>query len=129
MWVMSVQPPEAPDLRRRALVADNDPGRRAYLVSALERRGFAVLATDQISEVLPMIRQHSPDVALIRHEEPDDEAERAAGLACMAHPMTRIILTADRGAMTGDMDDGAVPVLLAPIDPQALDRCLADLLI
>ncbi len=124
-----------PDGRcRQAVVADGDRGDRTELVDLLRRRGFDVIEVADGLEALDRIGNLAPQVALMRRDMPACDGERAALLARLLYPATRIILTTSRPpaytpAYTPDDDPGAgiFPVLRHPFDPDQLDHCLGDL--
>lgn len=111
---------------RRAVIADDDLDQRAALARHLAERGFTVSEAADGFEALSIIGAESPSVALLRRRLVEDDGgcdgDRAAALACMLYPRTRIILTAN--------DPGLVPenspftVLPRPVDLALLDRCL-----
>ena len=107
---------------RRAVVADDDPGQRDALAGHLAARGFTVSTVSSGFEALNAIGAEGPAVALLRRRLPEDEGDRAAALACMLYPHTRIILTASQP--DAQPDNSPVTVLAHPVDLTALDRCL-----
>lgn len=113
-----------------ALIADADGERRGHWAAEMRRRGFRVLEAGSGYQALDLIGRHAPAVALFRCSARDDENERVASVVGMAYPGTRVILTAGGAPVLGSavIDDGALPVLVDPIDAVLLDRCLADLL-
>ncbi|MDQ2105912.1 response regulator [Azospirillum isscasi] len=118
-----IRPPGQGD--RRAVVADDDPGQRDELARHLTARGFTVTKLSSGFEALTVIGAEGPAVALLRRHRPEDEADRAAALACMLYPRTRIILTA--AAPDAQPDNSPVTVLTRPVDLDLLDRCLEGL--
>ncbi len=114
---------------RRAVVADDDPDQRAALARHLEGRGYTVSEAADGFEALSLIGTESPCVALLRRppaeEDGDGNGDRAAALACLLYPRTRIILTAN--APDPAAEDSPFTVLPRPVDLDLLDRCLADM--
>lgn len=108
---------------RHALVMDGEDAHRASVVALLSQRGFAVTEAADAHTALTVIGEAAPALALLQSGEAGD---RAAALATMLYPHTRIILTvASTDAVTGAGDaDSPLPVLTRPVDPGALDRCL-----
>ncbi|PWC31024.1 response regulator [Azospirillum sp. TSO35-2] len=104
---------------RRAVIADTDPTRREALASHLAGRGFQVSQTADALDALTLIGNEAPVVALLPLEREGDAGDRAAALAAMLYPQTRILMT---GAAC--QDDGPFPVLPRPLDLAALDRWL-----
>lgn len=111
---------------RRAVVADDDPGRRAVLCDHLSRRGYAVFQALDGYEALSLIGAEAPALAVMQCHPVDGAADRAAALACLLYPRTRIILTAEEAVDCGSGPDGESPftVLARPLDLALLDRCL-----
>ncbi|KAA0683083.1 response regulator [Roseomonas genomospecies 6] len=122
---------------RRAVVADDDPGQRDALARHLTARGFTVSKVSSGFEALSVIGAEGPAVAMLRRRMPEDEGDRAAALACMLYPRTRIILTVGAPDAQPDNsqpdnsqpdnsqpDNSPVTVLTRPVDLNLLDRCL-----
>ncbi|KAA0686725.1 response regulator [Azospirillum brasilense] len=107
---------------RHAVVADDDHAQRNALARHLAERGFTVSTVSGGFEALSLIGAEGPAVALLRRRMPEDEGDRAAALACMLYPHTRIILTA--GAPDTQPGNSPVTVLTRPVDLALLDRCL-----
>ncbi|MCW2238305.1 response regulator [Azospirillum canadense] len=112
---------------RRAVVADDDPDQRAALARHLAGRGYTVSEAVDGFEALSLIGTESPCVALLRRlpAEDDSDGDRAAALACLLYPRTRIILTAN--APDPAAEDSPFTVLPRPVDLDQLDRCLAEM--
>ncbi|NYZ12937.1 response regulator [Azospirillum sp. RWY-5-1] len=110
---------------RRAVVADGDHGQRARIAGHLAACGFLVSEATDGYEALSMIGSEAPLVALIPRGDADDDGVRAAALANMLYPHTRIILTVS--APDGVDDDGPFLVLKRPVDLSMLDRCLSEI--
>lgn len=108
---------------RRAVVSDDDAGQREALTRHLVHRGFHVSQATGGLDALSIIGAEAPSVALLRSDHGDGDGERAAALAAMLYPQTRIIFTASVGLP----DDGSFPVLRRPVNMDQLDRCLDDL--
>lgn len=107
---------------RLAVVADDDPVQRAAVSRQLEAKGFTVAQADSSYAALTIIGEREPGIALLRRHADSDEGERAAALARMLYPRTRIIMTSSRAeALPGDE---AFEVLTLPADAGGLDRCL-----
>lgn len=106
----------------RAVVADDDPSQRAALIAHLSNRGFSVCTAADGYDAIALIGAESPSLVLLHTEGEDGTGDRAAALASMLYPHTRIILTAARAAAAAD--DGPFPVLPRPVDLSLLDRCL-----
>ncbi|SMH54918.1 response regulator [Azospirillum agricola] len=104
---------------RRAVVSDRDAGQREALSRHLAGRGFRVSQADNGLDALSIIGEEAPSVALL-HDDQGGDGERAAALAAMLYPQTRIIVTGG-AAPAGD---GPFPVLCRPVDLDQLDRCL-----
>ncbi|CAO3441822.1 hypothetical protein [Azospirillum argentinense] len=111
---------------RSAVVADDDPGQRDALARHLAERGFTVSTVSGGFEALSLIGAEGPAVALLRRHRLEDEGDRAAALACMLYPHTRIILTAGAPDAQLDAEPGNSPVtvLARPVDLALLDCCL-----
>lgn len=109
---------------RRAVVADDDPDQRAALARHLEGRGYTVSEAADGFAALSLIGAESPCLALLRRPPAEDDGDRAAALACLLYPRTRIILTAN--APDPAAGDSPFLVLPRPVDLELLDRCLAD---
>ena len=103
---------------RRAVVADADRIPRAALAGHLSGRGFQVSQTDDALEALTIIGAEAPVVALLPLEHEGDEGDRAAALAAMLYPQTRILMTGQR------LQNAPFPILPRPVDLRALDRWL-----
>jgi ActR/RegA family two-component response regulator len=103
---------------RRAVVADADRVQREALAGHLSGRGFQVSQTDDALEALTIIGAEAPVVALLPLEHEGDEGDRAAALAAMLYPQTRILMTGPR------MQNAPFPILPRPVDLTALDRWL-----
>lgn len=108
---------------RRAVVSEEDADLRAALTLHLAERGFHVSQAQGSLDALSIIGTEAPSVALLHSERNDRDGERAAALAAMLYPQTRIIFTAS----VGMPDDGPFPVLQRPVNMDQLDRCLDDL--
>lgn len=106
----------------RAVVADDDPGQRDELAGHLTARGFTVSKVCSGFEALNIIGAEDPAVALLRRHLPEDEGDRAAALACMLYPLTRIILIVSQP--DAQPDNSPVTLLTRPVDLALLDRCL-----
>lgn len=107
---------------RRAVIADDDLDQRAALARHLAERGFAVSEVLDGFEALSIIGEEAPSVALLRRRLVEDDSERAAALASMLYPRTRIILTANHVDLVPE--DSPFTVLPRPVDLALLDRCL-----
>ncbi|ANC92306.1 response regulator [Azospirillum humicireducens] len=103
---------------RRAVVADADRIQREALAGHLSGRGFQVSQTDDALEALTIIGAEAPVVALLPLHHEGDEGDRAAALAAMLYPQTRILMTGPR------LQNAAFPILSRPVDLTALDRWL-----
>ena len=103
---------------RRAVVADADRIQREALAGHLAGRGFQVSQTDDALEALTIIGAEAPVVALLPLEQEGDEGDRAAALAAMLYPQTRILMTGRR------LQNAPFPILPRPVDLTALDRWL-----
>lgn len=111
---------------RRAVIADDDLDHRTRLARHLAVRGFAVSEAKDGYEALSMIGSEAPQVALIPCGiAGDDGGGRAAALANMLYPHTRIILTV---ATPDGLDpDSPFLILRRPVDLALLDRCLTEI--
>lgn len=117
---------------RRAVIADDDPDQRAALARHLAERGFAVSEVLNGFEALSVIGAEAPCVALMRRRMAEDDGERAAALASMLYPRTRIILTTNDPALAQPglaqpgltAENSPFTVLARPVDLALLDRCL-----
>ena len=107
---------------RRAVVADDDREQRATLARHLEARGFTVAEADDGYEALTIIGAEAPSVALLRRRMASYDGDRAAALARLLYPQTRIILTTSHPDLIAG--DTPFPILLRPVDVTQLDRCL-----
>lgn len=107
---------------RRAVIADDDAGQRAALVRHLAGRGFSVSEVEDGFAALSIIGEEAPAVALLRRRMVADDGDRAAAMASMLYPRTRIILTANHPELVPE--DSPFTVLTRPVDLEALDRCL-----
>ncbi|MBP2294031.1 response regulator [Azospirillum rugosum] len=111
---------------RRAVVADDDPDQRAALARHLAGRGYTVSEAADGFAALSLIGAESPCLALLRRPAAEDDGDRggdrAAALACLLYPRTRIILTAN--APDPAVGDSPFLVLPRPVDLDLLDRCL-----
>jgi DNA-binding response OmpR family regulator len=116
----------APDTGgRRALVADDDPTQREALIHHLTQRGYRVSQARDGMDALAIIGAEAPRIALLQRGPNDDAGERAAALAAMLYPHTRIIVTTNADAPDdGALGDGPFPVLRRPVNLDQLDRCL-----
>lgn len=116
----------APDTGgRRALVADDDPAQRDALTRHLTQRGYRVSQARDGMDALSIIGAEAPQIALLQRAPNDDSGGRAAALATMLYPHTRIIVTANVDAPNDEaLEDGPFPVLRRPINLDQLDRCL-----
>lgn len=103
---------------RRAVVADADRIQREALAGHLSGRGFQVSQTADALEALTLIGAEAPVVALLPLDHEGDEGDRAAALAAMLYPQTRILMTGPR------MPNLPFPILPRPVDLTALDRWL-----
>ncbi|WP_042442358.1 hypothetical protein [Azospirillum sp. B510] len=103
---------------RRAVVADADRNQREALAGHLAGRGFQVSQTADPLEALTLIGAEAPVVALLPLDHEGDAGDRAAALAAMLYPQTRILMTGPR------MPHLPFPVLPRPVDLGALDRWL-----
>ncbi|WP_372397613.1 response regulator [Azospirillum sp. HJ39] len=103
---------------RRAVVADADRVQREALAGHLSGRGFQVSQTANALEALAIIGAEAPVVALLPFDREGDEGDRAAALAAMLYPQTRILMTGRH------MPNGPFPILPCPVDLTALDRWL-----
>ena len=103
---------------RRAVIADADRIQREMLAGHLSGRGFQVSQTDDALEALTIIGAEAPLVALLPLGHEGDDGDRAAALAAMLYPQTRILMTGLR------MPNLPFPVLPRPVDLTALDRWL-----
>lgn len=110
---------------RRAVIADDDLDHRRRLARHLAVRGFIVSEATDGYEALSMIGSEAPQVALIPRGDADDDGGRAAALANMLYPQTRIILTV---ATSDGLDpDSPFLILRRPVDLALLDRCLGEI--
>ncbi|HYG91720.1 MAG TPA: response regulator [Azospirillum sp.] len=109
---------------RLAVVADDDLEQRAALVQHLSGRGYTVAEANDGYEALSIIGSQAPLLALLRRRLVADDADRAAALARMLYPQTRIIITANHPELV----PGEAPftVLTRPVDLHLLDRCLEE---
>lgn len=107
---------------RRAVVADDDLDQRAELARHLTARGFTVSEVADGFTALSVIGTEAPSVALLRRRLLEDEGDRAAALAALLYPRTRIILTASQPDPAAA--DNPFTVLVRPVDLDALDLCL-----
>lgn len=113
----------APDTGgRRALVADDDPAQREALTRHLTQRGYRVSQARDGMDALTIIGAEAPQIALLQRAPNDDSGGRAAALATMLYPHTRIIVTAN--ADDDAPGNEAFPVLRRPVNLDQLDRCL-----
>ncbi|MBP2301470.1 response regulator [Azospirillum picis] len=103
---------------RRAVIADADRMQRQVLAGHLSARGFQVSQTEHPLEALTIIGAEAPAVALLPLGREGDDGDRAAALAAMLFPQTRILLTGR------DLPNAPFPVLPNPVDLSALDRWL-----
>ena len=110
---------------RLAVVADDDLEQRAAVTLQLEALGFTVAQADDGYEALSIIGQRDPRVVLLRRRADSDDGERAAALARMLYPHTRVIMTAGPADAAQPGDD-AFTVLTLPADARGLDRCLLE---
>ena len=110
---------------RLAVVADTDAEQRAAVTRQLEDLGFTVAQAADGYEALSIIGERGPGLALLRRHADSDDGDRAAALARMLYPRTRIIMTtgAADAALPGD---DAFTVLNLPADARGLDRCLLE---
>ena len=113
---------------RRAVVADDDPDQRAALAHHLTGRGYTVSEVADGFEALSVMGAEAPCLALLRRPPAGDDGDgdRAAALACLLYPRTRIILTASAPQPTAGSAAADSPfiVLPRPVDLELLDRCL-----
>lgn len=106
----------------RAVVADGDADQRRRLAHCLGERGFTVVQAPDGVTALAMMGERETVLALLRRR---DDGERAAALATMLYPRTRVLLTSRTPQPDGA--EGAFPVLALPPDPDQLDRWLSGL--
>lgn len=112
--------------QRRAVVADDDLDHRTRLARHLAVRGFVVTEAKDGYEALSMIGSEAPQVALIPCGDADDDGGgRAAALANMLYPQTRIILTV--ASPEGLDPESPFLILRRPVDLALLDRCLSEI--
>lgn len=109
---------------RFAVVADDDPEQRTAVTRQLEALGFTVAQAGDGYEALSIIGAREPGIALLRRHAASDDGERAAALARMLYPHTRIIMTA--GPADAAPDDESFTVLALPADAGGLGRCLRE---
>lgn len=107
---------------RLAVVADDDLEQRAALVRHLADRGYTVAEANDGYEALSIIGREAPLLALLRRRLVEDDADRAAALARMLYPQTRVIITANHPELVPD--EAPFTVLTRPVDLRLLDRCL-----
>ena len=107
---------------RLAVVADDDLEQRAAVTRQLEDLGFTVAHAKDGYEALSIIGEREPNLALLRRRAESDDGDRAAALARMLYPRTRIIMTAS--SADAMVEDDAFTVLTLPADAHGLDRCL-----
>lgn len=105
---------------RRAVVSGGNDDQRAVLSRHLAARGFQVSQADGTLDALSIIGTEAPSVALLHSEADGDDGDRAAALAALLYPRTRILVTTGAGAS----GEGPFPVLRHPVDPAQLDRWL-----
>jgi CheY-like chemotaxis protein len=112
----------------RAVVADDDCRLRAEWVSLLEARGYEVVEAADGYEALAQIGRLNAALAILRLRMDAYDGERAAMVAHILYPRTRIILTSgvtELSAEASSIGSDAFPVLHRPINPTLLDRCLS----
>ena len=103
---------------RRAVVADTDRIQREALGGPLSGRGFQVSQRAEAREAQTPKGGGAPVVALLPLDHEGDEGDRAAALAAMLYPQTRILMTGPH------MPNLPFPILPRPVDLTALDRWL-----
>ncbi len=120
---------DAPDVRMRVLVVDDDEGIRKFLACAIEHLGYVVEAAARAGQALEMMEQAPFDIVLSDVMMPGvDGIDLLVGLK-RRFPRTDVIMVTGRGSMeaavkslrAGAFDFLEKPVLL-PALRQALDR-------
>ncbi|WP_448203666.1 response regulator [Azospirillum sp. sgz302134] len=106
---------------RRAVIADDDPAQRATLARHLAERGFAVSEAADGFTALSIIGEEAPAIALL-HRPDEEDGDRAAALASLLYPHTRIIMTVSQPDVMPE--NSPFTLLTRPVDLRALDRCL-----
>ena len=97
------------------------------LARMLKARGYEVTEAADGYEALAQIGRLHADLAVMRLRMDVYDGERAAMVARILYPHTRIILTSgltEQSAEAGSVTCEAFPLLHRPIDPALLDRCL-----
>ena len=129
-------PPSSGEVAARSvLIADHDPPELTRVRDALALRGFGLLTAQDGAEALSVIRNHRPDVVLLRKDLPHLSGVEVCRIL-KASPeqgglgFIPLILIADRedsGALDS-LDAGADDVLLKPFDVPELSARVRSML-
>ncbi len=107
----------------RILIVEDEEGQRTLLRALLEGRGFAVDTASGVTEAKAALQAAPPDVLLTDYNMEDGNGVDVLKAARAADPALGVVLITAYGTVplaVEAMREGAVDVLLKPVDPEAL---------
>ncbi len=107
----------------RILVVEDEPGQRSLLKTMLEGRGFQVETAGSVAEASAALASALPDVLLTDYNMDDGNGLDVLKCARALDPQLGVVLITAYGTVpmaVEAMREGAVDVLLKPVDPAAL---------
>ncbi|MBI4589552.1 MAG: response regulator [Candidatus Rokubacteria bacterium] len=118
---------EAPSMRKRVLVVDDEPETRDLLAEYLERKGFEVLQADGGEEALRRVAEFRPQVVLLDIRMPGlDGVETLRRIKALAQETPVIMVSGIEEIETArqTLASGASDYIAKPVDFQYLDSVL-----
>jgi len=108
----------------RLLIVDDDETCCWVLRSAFERRGYAVRVAHSVPDALALLRDGSPDYALVDLRMPGPSGLTLVSGLKQAHPRTRIVMLTGYSSVATAVEAvklGAADYLLKPVDANAIE--------
>ncbi|SRR6266540_303914 len=116
-------------MKKRILLADDDPAVRSLLARALETEGFEVVQAKTGREAVSDLLHHRPDLALLDLKMPDKDGWEAYELMEKLDPLFPVILiTALPNQLERAMRLGIDALMEKPLDLPLLIRTIRVLL-
>lgn len=118
---------DAADAHGLLLLADDDTAFRQRLTLTLGRRGFEVRAAGSAAEARTLMREVTPDYAVLDLRLGDGNGLDLVAELRQLHPDTRVVILTGYGNLAtavAAVKEGAIDYLAKPVDPDDLVQAL-----
>lgn len=117
----------APDDRPTLLLVDDDESCRWAMSRAFERRGYAVKAASSVPEAIEVLKDFSPEYAVVDLRMPGPSGLTLVQKLHEADPETRIVMLTGFASIATAVEaikKGANDYLIKPVDAEAVEVAL-----